>query len=576
MKRLGIFVFYDEYGVVDEYIPYMLSDLAKNLDRLIIVVNSSLGEDGKRTFENLSTDIIMRDNSGYDTYAYRDGMKHVGWDGLLDYDEVVILNDSIMGPVYPFEEMFDAMSDRDLDFWGITAHYRDELNPYDCPYGYTPEHIQSYFEVFTKRFVATDDFKNYWDNLPEIETYTDAVGKHETVFTRKFADMGYKWGVYVDFADRKEDHKIPIMAYPDEIIKDYRCPIFKKRLFFNEYDWWLDTNVGQTTTRLISYIEKSTDYPISLVIKPMIRTRNLKQVYRNFHWNYILPECIQSGEPEKKPFLLVVSDDKAVSDINERIEDIKTEADIKRIDSQSTFDVIVENLSEQAKDHDVLGLIKDIDCSDCLPQTMREGVFYKEAESLLGHGRHISNAVWLFEENPLLGALTIPTLNNGIFAEYSFDGWNYLRDNQWIDVFEDTKALLEKMEVKVPLTRELPPFVVYDYGMWIKAKAFSDIKGNLIKAYELLKSSKDADAIICRIVPYLLQEQGFFTGHVTSCDFAALEMDNREFRIVDKIKEKNEWYVKAVGEGEALRKQISDMENSKSWKLTAPLRRLKK
>lgn len=39
MRRLGIFCFYDESGTVDEYIEYLLADLAKSLKMLIIVIN---------------------------------------------------------------------------------------------------------------------------------------------------------------------------------------------------------------------------------------------------------------------------------------------------------------------------------------------------------------------------------------------------------------------------------------------------------------------------------------------------------------------------------------------------------
>ena len=38
-KRFGIFFFYDDQGVVDDYVDVMVGDMLKNLDELLIVVN---------------------------------------------------------------------------------------------------------------------------------------------------------------------------------------------------------------------------------------------------------------------------------------------------------------------------------------------------------------------------------------------------------------------------------------------------------------------------------------------------------------------------------------------------------
>ena len=37
---------------------------------------------------------------------------------------MIMMNFTIMGPIYPFEEMFKKMDSKDLDFWGMTKHYK--------------------------------------------------------------------------------------------------------------------------------------------------------------------------------------------------------------------------------------------------------------------------------------------------------------------------------------------------------------------------------------------------------------------------------------------------------------------
>ena len=38
-----------------------------------------------------------------------------------------------MGPVYPFKEMFETMSRKDVDFWGITAYAGETVNDEKIP-----------------------------------------------------------------------------------------------------------------------------------------------------------------------------------------------------------------------------------------------------------------------------------------------------------------------------------------------------------------------------------------------------------------------------------------------------------
>ena len=46
-KRACIYFFYDGQGIVDDYIPYLLDDLMKNVDELVVVCNGRLTDDGR-------------------------------------------------------------------------------------------------------------------------------------------------------------------------------------------------------------------------------------------------------------------------------------------------------------------------------------------------------------------------------------------------------------------------------------------------------------------------------------------------------------------------------------------------
>ena len=264
-KRYAVYVFYDRDGIVDEYNEVFLNDLKKNLSKLLVICNGEINEEGLQKFNNIADEVIVRPNEGFDITAYKIGIEHYGYDELSQYDEIMVLNSTSFGPLYPFAEMFDSMAERDLDFWGITQFHEVPFDPFGTiKYGYIPKHIQSYFMVFRKSLFMTDDFKNYWKNLPQIHTYEEAVGFHETVFTKDFADKGYKWDVYAN-TDELEGYTYEgLRDFPKYMIERKRCPIMKRRSFFHEYSEALSRSGGEATKEALEYIENNLEYDTGL------------------------------------------------------------------------------------------------------------------------------------------------------------------------------------------------------------------------------------------------------------------------------------------------------------------------
>ena len=151
INRLGIFFFYDAQGVVDDYVLKLLDGFMPHFSDLTIVCNGKLNDAGREKLLRYTSKLIVRENRGFDVWAYKTALDSYGWHKLEQFDEIVLFNATIMGPVYPFSEMFDAMNKRDLDFWGITKFHRVEHDPFGrSPYPYLPEHIQSHFHAYRK------------------------------------------------------------------------------------------------------------------------------------------------------------------------------------------------------------------------------------------------------------------------------------------------------------------------------------------------------------------------------------------------------------------------------------------
>ena len=253
MKRLGIFFFYEKNGYVDDFLTYYLTDLCKNLSELVVVVNGKLSDQGRAAFEQFTKNIIVRENKGLDVWAYKTAIDSYGWEKLSEFDEVVMTNSTLMGPVRPLAEMFDEMAKNpDLDFWGLTVHHGAEGNPFKGKhlYDHLPVHIQSHFIVYRKKFIQSPELQNYWDTMPMIQGYMDSVQRYESVFTKLFADKGFQWDVYVKTDDLKAFTDYPLLICPVRLLRDKKCPLFKRRSFMHEFEAYLNDTAGEPAREL--------------------------------------------------------------------------------------------------------------------------------------------------------------------------------------------------------------------------------------------------------------------------------------------------------------------------------------
>ena len=295
MKRLGIFFFYEKNGDVDDFITYYLADLNKNLTELVVVCNGKLSEQGRAAFSQFTDNIIVRENKGLDVWAYKTALDSYGWAKLSEFDEIVMTNSTLMGPVRPLKEMFDAMwENQDLDFWGLSIHHGAKSNPFKGKhlYNYLPVHIQSHFIVYRRRFVQNPELQAYWDNMPMIESYTDSVQRYEAVFTKQFEDKGFKWDVYVKTDDLKDFTDYPLLVCPTLLLREKKCPLFKRRSFMHELEAYLNDTAGEPVQELYDYLRDETDYPMDLIWKNMIRTMHPHDFTRNLALTRIIEPTV--------------------------------------------------------------------------------------------------------------------------------------------------------------------------------------------------------------------------------------------------------------------------------------------
>lgn len=555
MKRAAIFLFYDKDGLVDNYISVMLEDLKKNVDRLVVVCNGKLSVEGRQIFEKFTKEIVVRENKGFDVWAYKEGIEYIGWSDLSTYDELILMNYTMFGPFFPFKEMFDEMSKRKIDFWGITKHYgsEDDWTGGHMKYGYIPDFIQSFFIVIRSKMLNSYEFHKYWGEMRPIGSYIESMAYHEGVFTKDFSDSGFICDVYIDTDDLIEYTQAPTTYYSLELLKR-RCPIVKRKVFFDYYDYYLLFNTGEVGIETYEYIRRNLEYDTDLIWDNILRTSNQADIKKNMQANYILPLDFSkplSNQDKKVALIMHLYFEDLLGECFNYAKSISAESDVyittdtekkkeailkvfSKLDCNKLEVRVIENRGRDVSsllvgckdvimDYDYVCFAHDKKTSQIKPYSVGESFMYKCFENVLGSKNYVKNIIDTFEENPKLGLLTPPPPNHGIY--YSTIGL------EWSNNFDNTKNLLNELGMEhVPLDISKEPIAPLGTMFWFRPAALKTLIEFDWKYEDFPEEPNDIDGTLLhaieRVYPFIAQAEGYYSGWVMSDKLARIEITN--------------------------------------------------
>lgn len=288
IRRLGIFCFYDEEGIVDNYVEFLIKNLKVVLTKLIIVVNGTINQRGKEIFQKYAEQVIIRENIGYDLGAYREVIVNIyEKNEMCDWDEVVLCNDTFYGPFISFNMIFSYMEQMQVDFWGINFIENGFLS-----------HIQSYFLVFRTKIVRERDLYSYMCN-EELLAYlqenslADIYAFFEVGLFNFLVQKGYTYAAYTN------TKHFDVYAHPDLCIRICNLPLLKKKCFSQPY------YRKQTFDNMLLYIYERFGYDYRMIIQNAERKydySNEDKLYFNEN-TYNTPSCYYPKTVERQEII---------------------------------------------------------------------------------------------------------------------------------------------------------------------------------------------------------------------------------------------------------------------------------
>lgn len=378
-KRLAIYMTYNNEGIIDDYIVYMIEALKKVCQDIIVVSNNLLPERQKNKLSEASR-IYERDNKGYDAGAYSEViMKLYANKELEEYDELLLLNDSVFGPFYDLNDMFKEMDNRSpaVDFWGITRRGCSDFDGGDTIY---PEHIQSYCYIFRKRLLHSNDFIEYWEGIiDKITDFRSAITNYEFQLTRHFSELGYTWDSYCrckEFISENPNNNLSPYHYESyELIKNEKCPFLKRKLFTGDF---IENKYADASDlkRAFNYIKDNTSYNVDMIWEYILREYDMFQIIKSMQ----LFEVIESSA------CMCGSDKVDVIDVYENvIDELYTK---NQLDNEYVICFAVKDSIELV--------------------SLRRSYIYNVIANLYYSGDYVASLVNTFEKDERLGILLPP------------------------------------------------------------------------------------------------------------------------------------------------------------------------
>ena len=216
--RTAIVSCYFSAGVIPETLLILLRGIKEAADNIILIGDCPVFPAELKKLDGLVWYADFHRHCQYDFGSYKKGLQFLRGAGALDggnIHELVMMNDSCYGPVYPFPEVFRNMEKEPCDFWGLTGYRGEQLD----------HHICSYFMVFRESVLSSNALEAFFERIYGVFDHYKVIALLETKLTRFLREKDYFWQTYRDNRD------LDLLADPLTLLKEYRIPLLKKKSF---------------------------------------------------------------------------------------------------------------------------------------------------------------------------------------------------------------------------------------------------------------------------------------------------------------------------------------------------------
>lgn len=233
--RLALYAHYSKSGGLALYVTFYLRKLHELGFHICFISNSPIPQPRGQDLHELCDRVIQRENTGYDFAMWQQALAEYD---LSQFDELLLTNSSIVGPLRPLEPLWQHPAASQCDFWGLTDN--NEVK----------HHLQSYFILFRRQVLEHPCFQKFWRSVLPFDNKELVVQSYEVGLTSWLEQHGLKWKAIfpqeqihamllsrLRFAEKLRNrirpHELPqntTLLQPD-LLLECGMPFLKTRLF---------------------------------------------------------------------------------------------------------------------------------------------------------------------------------------------------------------------------------------------------------------------------------------------------------------------------------------------------------
>ncbi|KAA5612501.1 lipopolysaccharide biosynthesis protein [Rhodovastum atsumiense] len=147
---------------------------------VIFVTNSGrLRREALFALQSLCAGIIIRRNIGYDFGAMREVIEHLDLP-RADTEMLLLVNDSVYGPLRPLDDILARMDFNQADVWGLTESWQRRY------------HLQSFFLAFGRTALTDPAFRNFWRKVRPVTSKWWVISRYEIGLTQAMVKAGLR------------------------------------------------------------------------------------------------------------------------------------------------------------------------------------------------------------------------------------------------------------------------------------------------------------------------------------------------------------------------------------------------
>jgi lipopolysaccharide biosynthesis protein len=274
-RTLVLFAHFDPQGIVDPHVGYYLKAL-RGLGAAIVFVSGSpaLTPDSVAPIRSLCAGVYTRRTLSHDFGSWHLAwciLRQRGW-SLDQFDRFVIANDSVFGPLFPLEDMWNSFQGADM----YGAIENTQLVP----------HLQSFFLAWDLNSRTRPFLNDFWSEFSYVVHKSTIIWRYEIGLSRRAHKAGLSLKPYVSaaaiattygrssaprWAGARTARNNATLYLWDGLVKDFRFPFLKAVLLQHKRAW------RSSMPHLRDVIERHTGYPFGLI------ESNLERVSRRRH-----------------------------------------------------------------------------------------------------------------------------------------------------------------------------------------------------------------------------------------------------------------------------------------------------